>query len=281
MKITVVHSVYLKNPFIAETLVRNIIALFESGIDYQYIVFNDNGNPEIEKDIKDFIDTLEISEELMQHFNNIEYIYSDINYGKKMCAGSYIGAIPYVKGDVIHLIGQDDVFTSVFYQKASDAFISNKDIYFVTFNGYRTDENLNITAIMINPQYYMDCSKPLELFKTWFGIYPPLYEVTQANNGFLAPGTLYKKELHDLIGLVDLENFKGAADFEYWARILYNDYKGIYFSEPSWYYRISEYTAGNAVIDGKPNRGYWQQVHIQAIKEKYTTLVQQNKEKFK
>lgn len=281
MKITVVHSVYLKNPLVPETLLRNMVSLTDSSIDFQYVVFNDNGDKEIESDIKQYLQQFELTDNLQKNLNDVEYIYSDINFGKKMCSGAYVGAIPYIKGDIIHLIGQDDVYTSEFYQKAVNAFKSSEEIYFVTFNGYRTDEQLNINSIMINPQYNMDCSKPLELFKFWFGIEPPNYEVTRANNGFLAPGTLYKKELHNLIGTFDLENFRGAADFEYWARILYNGYKGIYINDPCWFYRVSKYSAGNEIIDGKPNRGYWQQLHIQAIKEKYTKLVQQNKEKFK
>lgn len=281
MQITVIQNVYLKNPFIAESLAMNIIALTESGINFQYIVFNDNGDKTIETDIADFINTLELTDELVQSFRKVEYVYSNINYGKKMCAGGYVGAIPYIKGDIIQHIGQDDVFTLEFYKMANDLFTNSPDIYFTTFNGLKTNEKLEIIAFMINPYYNMDCSKPRELFKLWFGIEPPNYEVTKANNGFLAPGTLYKKQLHDLIGTFDLENFRGAADFEYWARILYNGYKGIYISTPSWFYRISEYSVGNAVIDGKPNRGYWQQLYINAIKEKYSLLVKQNKDKFK
>ena len=110
---------------------------------------------------------------------------------------------------------------------------------------------------------------------------PPDYEVTQAKNGFLAPGTLYKEKLHGLIGLPDVDSFRGAADFEYWARILWNGYIGKEILETLWYYRISPYSAGNEIIDGKPNRGYWQQINIEMIKEKYTKLVHENKDKFK
>ena len=281
MKITVIQSVYLKNPLVPDALVRNIVALTNSGIDFQYIVYNDKGDAQIEDDIKHFINTLEIDSNLERNFNNVEYVYSDINYGKKMCTGGYVGAIPYIKGDLIHNIGQDDIYTEEFYTISMKTFIDNPEIYFVTSNALAMDENFKILKVMINHNHYMDCSKPLELFKIWFGITPPLYEVTQANNGFLAPGTMYKRELHDLIGEWDLENFRGAADFEYWARILYNGYSGYYISQPNWYYRVSKYSAGNEIIDGKPNRGYWQQLHIQAIKEKYTNLVQQNKDKFK
>ena len=281
MKITVIQSVYLKNPLVPDALVRNIVALTNSGIDFQYIVYNDKGDAQIEDDIKHFINTLEIDSNLERNFNNVEYVYSDINYGKKMCTGGYVGAIPYIKGDLIHNIGQDDIYTEEFYTISMKTFIDNPEIYFVTSNALDLDEKFKSTNIMMHPDLILDCSKPIEVFKIWFGITPPLYEVTQANNGFLAPGTMYKRELHDLIGEWDLENFRGAADFEYWARILYNGYSGYYISQPNWYYRMSKYSAGNEIIDGKPNRGYWQQLHIQAIKEKYTNLVQQNKDKFK
>jgi len=198
-----------------------------------------------------------------------------------MCSGGYVGAIPYITGDVIHVTGQDDVMTTAFYMESMALFDFNPSIYFVTSNGYITDEHLGITGILINPEYYMDCSKPLEIFKSWFGISPPSYEVSRANNGFLAPGTIYKRKLHDLIGTFDLDNFRGAADFEYWARILFYEYPGQYVAQPNWYYRRTEYTAGNAIIDGKPNNAHWRPLNLDMIKEKYTKLVQQNKDKFK
>jgi len=268
LKLTIVQSVYHRNPYILESALLNLMALKESKIDYQYIIFNDTGDVEIKDDIAEII-------------NDVDYIYSDINYGKKMCAGSYIGAIQYAAGDIIQIIGQDDVFTPVFYEMSMKYFIDNPNIYFVTSNAYRVDEQLRLTGIMINPDYNMDCSKPYELFKFWFGIEPPNYEVTRANNGFLAPGTMYKKELNDLIGPFDLEHFRGAADFEYWARILFNGYSGIYISKPNWYYRVSKFSAGNEMIDGKQNLGYWLKFNIDAIQHKYTKLVHTHKEKLK
>lgn len=280
MKLSVIHNVFLKNPLIPNSLVMNMISLIDSGIDYEYIVYNDKGDISIFDDIKDYINSLDIDKDKLSKFESIRYIYSDINYGKRICTGGYVGAIPYIKGELIHQIGQDDIFTKVFYETCIKEF-NRDDIYFFTANAYRIDESLNIDYNpMININYFMDCSKPIELFKTWYGIDENI-EVTRANNGFLAPGTVYKKELHDLIGIFDLDNFGGAADFEYWSRILYNEYKGKYINTPLWFYRISKYSAGNEIIDGKPNRGYWQQLHIQKIKEKYTLLVQQNKEKFK
>ncbi|GJQ43751.1 MAG: hypothetical protein JETCAE03_32490 [Ignavibacteriaceae bacterium] len=43
------------------------------------------------------------------------------------------------------------------------------------------------------------------------------------------------------------------------------------------YYRQSQHSAGNEIIDGKPNRGYWQQLAIEKIKEKYSKLYKELK----
>ena len=128
--------------------------------------------------------------------------------------------------------------------------------------------------IMINPNVGMDYNRPGDHFKNWFGIFED-NKVTRANNGMLASGTMYRSNLHNLIGLPDLDEFEGAADFEYWARILFYGYKGKYLSLPSWYYRQSDYSAGNEIIDGKPNRGYWQQLAIEKIKQKYSKLYEE------
>ena len=81
-------------------------------------------------------------------------------------------------------------------------------------------------------------------FKEWFGVIDN--KITKANNQLLAPGTLYRKSLHDLIGEPDLKTFKGAADFEYWSRILFNGYKGIYSPEAYWLYRVSEMSVSHS-----------------------------------
>ena len=50
--------------------------------------------------------------------DKVEYHYSDINYGSGKCSGGWVGAIPLIKGDIVHNTGQDDVFTDQFYQEA-------------------------------------------------------------------------------------------------------------------------------------------------------------------
>ena len=267
MKLTIIHNVYSTNPFIAETIKLNLFALEEANLDYQYIVFNDSGIENI-KDI--------IQKDLYWYYTNrhIEYFYSKVNYGKKKCTGGWVGAEKenIIWGDIIHNIGQDDVMTSLFYQKANECF-QNSDNWFFTSNAFKVDEQLKAMEIMIHPGYEINYQKPFEHFKNWFGVENNI--VTRANNGMLASGTMYRRELHNLIGLPDLDNFEGAADFEYWSRILFNDYKGKYLSIPSWYYRQSNYSAGNEIIDGKPNRGYWQQLAIEKIKEKYSKLYEE------
>jgi len=262
MKITVIHNIYALNPFVDQTIRLNLFALEKSDVDYQYIVFNDNGNEEI------------IIKDNIVNNANVELVYSPINYGKKKCTGGWIGAVDmgFVEGDIIHNIGQDDVMTPLFYKEAKKCFENMQNCFF-TSNAFKVDEQLSILDIMMHPEYQVIYDKPFENFKSWFGV--ENNKVTRANNGMLASGTMYRTELHENIGLPDLDNFEGAADFEYWARILFNEYKGKYLSMPSWYYRQSDYSAGNYIIDGKPNRGHWQQLAIEKIKEKYSKLYEE------
>jgi len=204
-----------------------------------------------------------------------------------MCAGGYVGAEKegLVRGDIIHNIGQDDVMTSLLYSNALKYFKTEPDLYFVSSNGYRVDESLRFLGIMTDLRFNLDFRYPLDAFKLWFGMAPPEYKVTRANNYFLASGTMYRKELHNLIGYPDLDNFTGAADFEYWARILFNGYKGHYTPEPSWYYRMSKYSVGDEIVDGLINRGTMekpghQQLAVQRIKEHFAKLVEEQKERF-
>jgi|TARA_R110000744_G_scaffold124111_2_gene229531 hypothetical protein len=231
MKISIIHNVYKRNPHINESVRYNIEALKKSNVDYQYIIFNDKGDKEIYEDTKDILDP------------NLEYYYSEHNFGMGVCSGGWVGAIPIINGDIIHNTGQDDVFVTDFYNKAIEVF-SYPEIMFFSCNGIRTDENLNQQGPMIPPQFHPDYSKPLDRFKEWFGVVNN--KVTKANNNLLAPGTLYRKELHKIIGEPNLEKFKGAADMEYWARILLNEQKGYYHPSPLWLYRESQYSTSQS-----------------------------------
>ena len=70
MKITVIHNVYLKNPYIHESILWNLGSLTSATDNYQYIIFNDNGDKSIYEDIKSLLSS------------KIQYVYSDINFGK-------------------------------------------------------------------------------------------------------------------------------------------------------------------------------------------------------
>ena len=254
-KLSIVHNLYRRNEFVNESVKLNLLALEESGIDYQYILFNDKGDKKIYDDIKD----------LLSPSLNIEYFYSKINYGKGKGTGGWLGALPLVKGSIIHNMGQDDVFTSDFYNKAMETF-ENKELMFFSCNGMFTDEELNQKYPMNMEDYKPDYSKPREVFKLWFGIIENKF--TRNNNGLLAPGTLYRKELHELIGKPSPEEFGGASDFEYWSRILFNNHKGYYESEPLWLYRVSEFSTSQKEDDFKTNV----EPNQIKIKEKYSLL---------
>ena len=230
MKISVIHNLYKRNPHVNESVRYNIHALEEINADYQYILFNDKGDQEIYDDVKDLLS------------DKVEYHYSEYNFGMGICSGGWVGALPLVKGDIIHNTGQDDVFIDKFYKKALEIFTDPK-IMFFSCNGIKTDENLNQQGFMIHPQFKPDYSAPLDRFKEWFGVVNN--EITQASNNLLAPGTLYRKELHNLIGEPNLKLFKGAADMEYWARILLYEHKGYYENNPLWFYRVSNYSTSN------------------------------------
>lgn len=271
--ISIIHNVYRRNPLILESIKLNLVALHNANVEYQYIVWNDKGDMEIENDISSII-------------NSVEYIYSDINYGLKMATGGWVGAIPHLKGDIIHNVGQDDIMTDVFYRDIFNTFNNNDDLMFYSSNGFSVDEGLNFISIMINPVLYHDYRNPFLAFVQWFGIKDNEDKVNNAHNYFLASGTVYRKELHNLIDIPDVKTYTGAADFEYWARILFNDYKGRYNQLPNWYYRKSRYTAGNEIIDGLINRGTeekpgHQQIAIEKVKNKYSKLWEERKRKDK
>lgn len=251
MKISVIHNLYEKNKWVNESVQYNIIALENANIDYQYILFNDKGNKEIYNDIKHLLT------------DKVEYHYSDINYGSGKCSGGWVGAIPLIKGDIIHNTGQDDVFTAQFYQEGANIF-KNPEIMFFTNNGIKAIETVdNQVGPLIHQSFTPDYEDPISRFCEWFGIINN--EVTVANNAMLAPGTMYRKELHNLIGKPSIDTFFGASDFEYWARILFYGYKGKYKSDPLWIYRESNISLSITAADHLPEC-------IEKVKQKYKKL---------
>lgn len=265
MKLTVIESIYKRNPYIAESLSLNLIALDRSGVDYEIILFNDHGDIEIKDDLKSFLDN-----------PRVVYVYSPINYGKGQCSGGWVGGIPYMSGDLIHFANQDDVYTPLFY-KLSIEYHSDPEIMLTHTNAFAVNEKLEIKNIMLNPDSSPDYTDTISCFKWWFGVGENgKDEVTRANNNILAPSVIYKKKLHDLIGLPNVDTFIGACDFEYWSRILFYNYKCKLINIPLWLYRVSDYSATSQKYEGisADNRiKEW----VELVKQKYKKLYEERK----
>jgi hypothetical protein len=252
--ISIIHNTYDKNIYVRESAILNIKALEESGIDYQYIIFNDKGDSSIYDDIKDLIN------------DKVEYHYSDFNFGLKLTSGGWTGAIPLLKGEYIHNIGQDDVFTCAFYQALLPK-LEDPNIYLAYSNGFVVNSALVATGQFMGPFSEIDYSSPRKIFDLWFQ--RKNNTLTAANNYIPAPGVIYKKVLHELIGPPDIKSFKGSADFEYWARILFNNLGVHYNPKALWLYRMSEYSYGSK---SSANTDLWNSL----IKEKYQHLITSN-----
>lgn len=255
MKISIIHNTYRLNPYIRESVILNLKALDDAGINYQYIVFNDNGDTNIKREVEDL---------------NVLYHYSDHNFGHKMCSGGWVGALPLVTGDLIHNTGQDDIFTSFFYRRIIDMF-KNTGCDLVYCNGFTVKEDLSITGNLLGPLQNVDYSNPRSVFNQWFGITNGV--ITRTNNFIPAPGTIYKRSLHDELDIPDLNNFRGAADFEYWSRVLF--YKKIvkYINIPCWLYRVSSYSHSQ---DRNVHQNYETDIkfYLDKIKHKYQQLLE-------
>ncbi len=262
-KLSVIQSVYNRNPLIAESNRLNLFALNQVGADYEFIIFNDHGDVEIKEDLKDVLKN-----------PRVVYVYSDINYGKGVCSGGWVGGMQYMHGELIHFANQDDIYTPLFYTQALTAH-EDALVMMTHANAFKVNEDLLATDFMINPIYRLDYyTNPFEQFKFWFGVGANgTDEVTRANNFVLAPSVIYKKTLHELIGPPDTDTYFGAADFEYWARILFHGYKCRYFNEPSWLYRVSQHSTSIKVTDAKDQTINWN-VKIQ---EKYSRLYNERK----
>lgn len=255
MKISIIHNTYKDNPFIRESVILNLKALEEANVDYQYIVFNDNGH----ENIKNYVEDLPVT-----------YHYSDYNFGMKICSGGWVGAIPLLEGELIHNTGQDDVFTSLFYRQIHKQFVQF-DYDLVYCNGIKVNDDLTAKNELMGTVYqYWNYESPREVFNNWMGVQNN--KITKANNYIPAPGTIYKKSLHEEIGIPDL-NFGGVCDFEYWVRILFMNKKIRYIELPCWLYRMSEYTASKQIVDGKVNERDLSPIFIEQMKDKYQRLL--------
>lgn len=234
--INIVHNTYEKNRYLRESVISNIKALKDTTLDFNYVIFNDHGDESIYEDIKDLTG------------GSVSYVYSDINYGMGVCSGGWVGAIPYTKPGLIHNIGQDDVYTSLFYTSLVKR-LQDPETMLAYANGFKVNTDLTIQGQTLGPIQEMNYSNPKEVFNFWFGVQNN--KITRANNFIPAPGVIYKTTLHDSIGKPDLETFKGSADFEYWARVLFTGNKVSYDPRPLWLYRMSEYSLGSKPLAEK------------------------------
>lgn len=257
--ISVIHNTYEKNIHVKESATLNIKALNESGLDYQYIIFNDHGNPDIKRDVEHLLS------------DKVEYVYSDTNYGMGVCSGGWVGAIPLLKGSYVHNIGQDDIYTSLFYKRLIEK-LQDPKIYLAYANGFKVNPDASIHSSTLGPIAQLDYSQPRKVFDIWFN--RSGNTLTAANNYIPAPGVIYKKELHDLIGPPDLNSFKGSADFEYWARVLFNDLGVQYEPTPLWLYRMSQYSLGSKPLAERetPN---WNNLILKKYQEWLTQSLQE------
>lgn len=233
MKLSVIQSLYTVNPWIPESVYLTMDALTSTVKDFELILFNDHGDEKV-KDL--------ISKFLLD--KRVRYVYSEKNYGQKVCMGGWVGALPYVSGDLIHAVGHDDIFTRAFYKKMVAELENDPELMLVFNNCFVTSESLVTSGAMIHirpmPEYY---THPFECFKWWFGVGENgKDEVTRANNNIPGPGTIYRAILHKQIGEPDLDNYFGSADFEFWARVLFNKCKCKYLPDPMWLYRKSEHS---------------------------------------
>ena len=257
-KLSIIQSVYTRNPLIAESNRLNLLALEQAGVDYEFIIFNDKGDPGIEDDLGNIIKN-----------PRVVYVYSDINYGRGVCSGGWVGGIPYMNGELIHFANQDDVYTPLFYQMSLSAH-EDDNLMMTNTNAFMVNEDLTIKGIMLNldfnPDYY---NNPFGCFKQWFGVGEHgRDEVTRANNNVLAPSVIYKKKLHTLIGPPDTDTYFGSGDFEYWARMLFYGYKCKLINFPLWLYRVSEHSTSVHVTDTEERTKQWNA----KIQKKYADL---------
>lgn len=260
--ISVIHNLYKQNPYARESVVLNVKALQAAKVPFQYICFNDNGDVAIKDDLGAILNE-----------PRVEYIYSEVNYGKKMCSGGWVGALPYVKGDYIHNTGQDDVFTPNFYRQLGGALDADPTLMLTYCNGISTNPNLTPKNVMLplEPQPLYD--NPFEAFKAWYGYGANgRDELTRANNFIAAPGVVYRKKLHELIGPPDLDNFLGSADFEFWSRVLFYGHKVKYFNLPLWLYRVSDFSTTNVTEDCKGKTVDWNKKILTKFQSLYKSL---------
>ena len=191
--LTVVQSVHNKNPLISLSTQTSILALDTLNIEFQYILYNDAGDPNIINDIPKHI----------REHKNFEYHYSDFNYGYGTAPGGFVGVIDLIKYPYVHQSNQDDFYTPSFYSLSLKNLLNTDDSYAaICSNCYHVDEEFEITAIPLptdGPLVNKLWSEPNSMFNWIFGIEGK--KLTTSNNFIYNPGTIYKKELYSKISI--------------------------------------------------------------------------------
>tara|TARA_B100000287_G_scaffold433811_1_gene496491 strand:- start:3407 stop:4264 length:858 start_codon:yes stop_codon:yes gene_type:complete len=265
--LTVVQSVYNRNPLISLSTQASMLSLDSLGIEYQYIMYNDAGDKDILDDLPSHI----------KEHANFEYHYSDFNYGYGTAPGGFVGVIDLIKYPYIHQSNQDDFYTPSFYSLSLKHLLSSDEtVAAVCSNCYHVDEEFEISAIPLSldeKQMNKAWSDPNYMFDWMFGINDK--KLTRANNFIYNPGTVYKKELYSTIGKPDIPSFRGSMDFEFWARAVFNGYKFRYLALPTWSYMKSEFS--HSAIEAKKEGGDDRHnIYNPRIMQKYQTLWQEN-----
>ncbi|MBJ23429.1 MAG: hypothetical protein CMB64_02050 [Euryarchaeota archaeon] len=264
--LSVIQSVYNKNPLIAKSTINQISSLDSLDIEFQFILFNDKGDKEIINDIPDHI----------KNHKYFEYHYSDFNYGNKTASGGFLGAKDLIKFPFVHSSNQDDFYNPTFYSLSLKHLLSLDNTYAaVCSNCYHINEEFEIEGIPLpteDVEMNVHWSNPTFMFDWMFGIDGDT--LTRSSNFIYFPGTIFRAELYEKIGSPDIVNFGGSCDFEYWARAVFNGYKFKYLGLPTWSYMKSSYSH-SLTSQSNPNLSR-EEIYNPRIINKYQNLWLEN-----
>jgi len=258
--ITLIHNCHSYNPLIKNAVAVNLSAIESLGIDYTYILWNDNGDKKIEELLP------------KENNHNFFYYYSKKNYGLGNCTGGWIGAYleGMVTGKYCHTFGHDDFFTPLFW-KQSIAMLEQNDKLGAAFsNCYEVEEDFSLIKIPLPFNYQEFYTRPSIVFNAVFSP-DNLGNFHSSNNFAYHPGVVHRSDLYDKIGVPDAKSFDGSLDFEYWVRMIFNGYGFFYIPIPTWFYTKSQYSLSK-IIGGDDRRN----IYNPRIVKKYEELYKRN-----
>lgn len=122
-----------------------------------------------------------------------------------------------------HCIGHDDFFSPIFWRLSINELENNDRLGAVLANCFEVDEEFNVDRIAFPMMFKDSYNNPNFLFRLMFSP-DEAGNLQTANNFAYHCGVVYRTKLYQEIGLPDPVSFDGAADFEYWARIVFNNY---------------------------------------------------------